>query len=131
MKHLQVHIDKVDDDSQWITGYIGDGTYEFYAKVDDEPNNQAVLKGRIIKLVIKRGNVKEKINEEEFWNDVVVNYDRGWIIKPEQKNSSHNEIMYAIIDELEKIACYNDRIYGGSILKKMVSKTKNALSFNQ
>lgn len=127
MRHLTVHIDKVEDDSPWVTGYVGDGTYEFYAKVEDEKHKLGVEKGRVIKLVIRKGEVKDQIDEEEFWKDVVANYDRCWIIKP--INAAATEVFYAVLDELEKIPVYKKRIYNGSVIKKVVSKTKSAFNF--
>ncbi|MNC20808.1 hypothetical protein D3C81_1115030 [compost metagenome] len=125
MLHLEVHFDKIEDDSHWVTGSVGNGQYKFYAKVEDEPSNAGINKGRTVKLVVRKGEVNnDNITEDEFWKDVVANYDRGWTDKP--VNSAAKEIFYAIFDELETIKSYNDRIYGGSKIKKALGKTKKA-----
>lgn len=126
MRHLKVHIDKIEDDSEWITGNIGDGAYEFYSKVEDKKSNNGIEKGRVIKLVIRKGEVKEKTKEDEFWKDVVANFDRSWLIKP--AGSEAIEVFYSILDELEKLPTYKERIYEGSQIKKFISKTKTILS---
>lgn len=126
MKHLEVYIDKTDDDSPWVTGSIGAGNYEFYAKVEDGANKKGVENGRITKLVIRKGEVKDQTNETQFWNDVVANFDRTWIIKP--KDSIATELFYAVLDELEKISVYKKRIYRGSLMNQFITKTKNAFS---
>ncbi|MNV95741.1 hypothetical protein D3C71_1906700 [compost metagenome] len=76
-------------------------------------------------MVVRKGEVtNDNITEDEFWKDVVANYDRGWTDKP--TSSAVKEVFYAIFDELEKIKPYKDRIYGGSTVRKIVSKTKKA-----
>ncbi|AEO93338.1 gp67 [Bacillus phage G] len=124
----KVHIDKIEDDSIWVTGTAEHhkSTYDWYAKVDDEKNKNGLDKGRVIKLVVRKGNMEEDMNEDEFWEGVVANYDRSWIIKP--KDSASTEIFYTILDELEQLEVYKKRIYGGSTIKKIVEKTKNTFS---
>lgn len=128
MRHLQVNINSIEDDSHWVTGSIGDGMYEFYAKLEDEEVKYGIDNGRTIKLVIRKGEVENQINESEFWEKVVVNYDRKWIIKPQ--GSASTEIFYAVLDELEKISPYKERIYGGSLINKIIAKTKNVFALN-
>jgi len=124
-----VIIDKVEDDSYWITGTANcnNQSYEWYAKVEDEKHKGGVEKGRVIKLTIRKGEFEEDSNEDEFWKGVVANYDRTWITKP--LDQAATEVFYTILDELEKIEAYKNRIYGGSLIKKVVAKTKNTFSF--
>jgi hypothetical protein len=67
------------------------------------------------------------MSEKIFWLGVVANYDRDWIIKPTGPEAT--EVFYVILDELEKIPKYDERIYCGSKIKKAIGKTKKALSF--
>jgi hypothetical protein len=127
MKHLNVIFDSIDDDSHWVTGFVGDGTYKFYSKVEDENKSYGVNKTRVVKLVIRKGEIKDNIAEDEFWSGVVANYDRGWVIKP--LNAATTEIFYVVVDELNKIPLYKDRIYNGSKIQKIFSKTKKVLTF--
>lgn len=123
MKHLKVFINPVEDDSMYVSGKVGNGTYEFYAKVFDEPSEYGIDGGRISKLTIVAGSIND--DPEELWNKVIVNYDRGWDIKP--SNSKHMEIFHAILDELERLPSYEERIYNGSKIKKIAHKTKNKI----
>lgn len=127
MRHLQVNIDPVTDDNAWVSGKVGTGTYQFFAKVYDEPSEKGIDGGRISKLTIKRGNVDIEDYPEDHWSNVIVNFDRGWDIKPQ--SSVEMEIFHAILDELEKIPLYEERIFNGSKVKQIISKTKNKLSF--
>lgn len=126
MKHLKVHVNKVDDDSVFVSGKVGNGNYEFYAKVEDEPSKDGINEGRVVKLTIKKGNVNVESHDEEYWDNVIINYDRAWFVKPEDPTST--EVYFVVLDELEQLESYDERIYGGSLLGKVIGKTKDKLS---
>ncbi|MNJ90113.1 hypothetical protein D3C87_77070 [compost metagenome] len=127
-KPVNVIIDKTEDDSDWVTGSVSVNShnYEFYGKVVDEKTKNTLDGGRIIKLVIRNGEVTEETTKDVFWLSVVANYDRSWLTKPEGPEAI--EIFYAVVDEMEKLPTYDARIYSGSKIKKVIGKTKKALS---
>lgn len=126
----KVNIDRVNDDSIWITGTAEHHgvIYDWYAKTEDEKNKNGIEKGRTTKLVIRKGKTYDSIDEQSFWDEVIANFDRTWITKP--TGPAATEIFYSIFDELEKIPAYEDRIYGGSKIRKVIERTKNAFYLN-
>ena len=69
----------------WTKGVCGN--YEFEAKVYDVGSNFGINKGRVSKLAI--------IPKGGSWRDCVVNYDRGWDLKPE--TLEHKEVLNEIL----------------------------------
>jgi len=63
--------------------------YKVSAKVHDDPSRFGLGKGRVSKLTVKTPGGK-----------TVINYDRGWDIKP--KNKTHREILGRIITKYQK-----------------------------
>lgn len=54
---------------------IGSETFTYDAKHFDEPSEYGIEGGRISKLGIRKGR------------EVVLNYDRGWVIEPETEGA--------------------------------------------
>lgn len=126
LHHLKVYFDRVSDDSKWVSGYIGNKEFQFYAKVEDEACAEGINGGRVVKLTIKKGEVKVDHHDEKYWDNVIVNYDRAWNVNP--NNPTATEVYFVILDELEEIPPYEERIYGGSALGKVIGKAKEKLS---
>lgn len=128
----KVYIDGIEDDSIWITGHAEhfNVIYDWYAKVKDEKDKSGIEKGRTVKLVVRKrdGSYEKELKEDDFWNGVVANFDRGWVIKP--TGSAATEVFYSIFDELESIKTYKERIYNGSKIKKVIEKTKSVFPIN-
>ncbi|MDF2534058.1 MAG: hypothetical protein K0R18_215 [Bacillales bacterium] len=129
-KPVEVTIHKVEDDSYWISGTAtcNNHLYEWYGKVDDEKSKNGLDKGRITKLVVRNGEVEDSTTEDVFWLSVIANFDRDWVTKPNGPEAT--EVFYSIVDEVERIETYDERIYCGSKIKKAIGKTKKALSLN-
>jgi hypothetical protein len=69
-------------DSNWVSGTVGGYTFE--AKLFDDPSPFGIAKGRVSKLAIY-----DPIAQKQ-----VVNYDRGWDIKPADGiKAYHNAVM--------------------------------------
>lgn len=62
----------------WASGVVD--RYEFSALILHEPTKLGIDKGRISKLSIWDPTLKE--NAKNFIDTCIVNYDRGWDIKP-------------------------------------------------
>ncbi len=74
-------------ESGWTVGTIGE--FRFRAKVYGAPSKYGIDNGRVSKLEIKKGTMP------------VVNYDRGWDIRPESEEIQ--EIFRAVLDYLEAL----------------------------
>lgn len=73
----------------WQKGHIGN-EYAWSGKIYEEPSKFGINNGKISKLTVNKNG------------KVVVNYDRGWDIKPKNKQDKEavNEILYEHNDEL-------------------------------
>ena len=71
----------------WANGTYADG-YRFEAKLFDEGSIYGIDKGRVSKLAICAPNGK--------W---IVNYDRGWDVRPETEE--HERVFKDILEFLE------------------------------
>lgn len=67
----EVRITQPQDERGWVKGQLG--KYSFSAKVYGAPSNYGINNGRVSKLSIR----------QEPGEGSVVNYDRGWDIRPE------------------------------------------------
>ena len=76
----------------WITGAVDD-THWFQAKLFDIGSSFGIKGGRVSKLCICKGVCFS-------WVGCIVNYDRGWDIKP--KSKSDKDILKAVVEYLEK-----------------------------
>jgi ABC-type enterochelin transport system substrate-binding protein len=72
----------------WVSGKISDAV-TFRAKVFDEPSEYGINKGKVSKL---------EIYENDKW---IVNYDRGWDVKP--KTPEHKEMYKAVMTRLKDL----------------------------
>lgn len=79
-------------DSNWVSGVVNGGQYEFEAKLYDEDSPYGINRGRVSKLTIRYGNTTG-------WYGVFVNYDRGWDIEPE--TTEEYEVLESVLDFLE------------------------------
>ena len=79
-------------DSNWCSGVAGD--YKFEAKLFDDGSCFGINFGRVSKLSLKR--LATVGNGQNWFNGVVVNYDRGWDIKPKRiagVRAAYNAVM--------------------------------------
>jgi hypothetical protein len=82
---MKAEFTEFNNDSPWVEGKVEN--YKFEAKIFDEGSEWGIEGGRVSKLTIA--------NENDEW---LVNYDRGWDIKPEEK---YIEYYNAVMDLLE------------------------------
>lgn len=81
-------------DSNWVKGTVGDYTFE--AKLFDNGSTYGINNGRISKLSIY--NDGERVAKRNFFAAYIVNYDRGWDIKPTKEAKPYFK---AVIELLE------------------------------
>lgn len=79
----------------WIDGTIGG--YRFQAKIFDEGSEYGINGGRVSKLCVWDEELRAK--KQGIWSATIVNFDRGWDIKP--KTAAHKAILSALLEYLE------------------------------
>lgn len=80
-------------DSNWVKGKVG--SYVFEAKLFDDSSTFGINNGRVSKLSIYND---EKRLKDGFFPACIVNYDRGWDIRPTKEN---RKIFKAVLAALE------------------------------
>lgn len=81
----------------WVDGTI-DG-FRFQAKIFDEGSRFGINEGRVSKLSIWDESKRQACRN--IFTASIVNYDRGWDIKPKKK--ADLDILDAVIEYLEKL----------------------------
>ncbi len=93
---LKAEFTKFEMGENWCEGVVGD--FFFQAKSFDVGSDFGINGGRVSKLSIKR---KETVgNGRDWFEGVVVNYDRGWDIKP-KKQKGVRKAFNAVMELLE------------------------------
>jgi hypothetical protein len=89
---VEIELTSCGSDTNWITGYIyhKKEVYKFEAKVFDEPSKYGIHNGRISKLWV------HPKGDPGNW---LINYDRGWDIKP---TFGFKKVLKALTDYLEE-----------------------------
>lgn len=82
---MKAEFTEFNNNDNWVEGKVEN--YEFGAKLYDEGSEWGIDGGRVSKLTIA--------DENDNW---ICNYDRGWDIKPEEKDI---ECYNAVIELLE------------------------------
>jgi len=68
---------EISKEDNWVTGRLKNSNLYFQAKIFANPSVHGINNGRISKLVVYEGP------EWTYdWDKVIINYDRGWDIKP-------------------------------------------------
>jgi len=79
----------------WASGVVD--RYEFSALVLHEPTKLGIDKGRISKLSIWDPIIKE--NTKNFIDACIVNYDRGWDIKPSKIAQPYYDAVKSLLEK--------------------------------
>jgi len=79
----------------WISGVVDQ--YEFSALIFNGPSKSGIDKGRISKLSIWDPVVKENTNN--FLGSCIMNYDRGWDIRPGKVAQPFYEKVKSLIEQ--------------------------------
>lgn len=90
---MKIKFTKFEKGENWVSAVINDGEYTISSKLFDEGSVFGIDEGRVSKLMIRDASIND------FWNSCIVNYDRGWDIKP--STDEHNAIFEAVMDFLE------------------------------
>jgi hypothetical protein len=73
---MNVEFTRFEKGENWVSGIVNNGEYTFSSKLFDEGSVHGIDGGRVSKLTIREGT---------GWNNVIVNYDRGWDVEPEDE----------------------------------------------
>ncbi|NIJ52499.1 DUF7678 domain-containing protein [Dyadobacter arcticus] len=82
----------------WVSGNVG--KYEFSALILAEPSKSGIDRGRISKLSILDPVVREKT--KSFIGSCIVNYDRGWDIRPSKIAEPFYNRLRILVDQIAK-----------------------------
>lgn len=80
----------------WVSAKVNDGEYTVSSKLFDEGSTFGINDGRVSKLSIRETS---KINELNWFDGCIVNYDRGWDIEPQ--TDKEKEVFEAVLNFLE------------------------------
>ena len=78
----------------WVSGYVG--SYEFSAFILKQPSKSGIDKGRVSKLAIWDPAIRKTTHS--FIGSCIVNYDRGWDIKPSRIAQPYYEKVKSLLD---------------------------------
>ena len=81
--------------AMWIAGVVD--KYEFSALVLNMPSKSGIDKGRISKLSVWDPVEREKTNN--FIGSCIVNYDRGWDIRPSKLAQPYYDVVKSLLDK--------------------------------
>lgn len=84
--------------TNWCDGKVG--KYNFQAKLFDEGSTFGIENGRVSKLSIWDEEKRQK--EQNFCNACVVNYDRGWDIKPSNEIKPYFDAVMTLLENSPK-----------------------------
>lgn len=84
----------------WISGHVD--KYEFSALVLPQPANTAIEKGRISKVSIWDPEQLESTGS--FIGSCIVNYDRGWDIKPSKLAEPYYKRVISLLSQKVNVA---------------------------
>lgn len=96
---MQAHFTKFHPGDNWVHGKIG--KYDFEAKLFDEGSSYGIDNGRVSKLAIYDNVVRYQ--KKSFHDACIVNYDRGWSIKPSQEDKPFYDAVMELLTNAPKL----------------------------
>lgn len=89
---------KFESGTNWCDGTVG--KYNFQAKLFDYGSDFGIDEGRVSKLSIWNQAVREE--KQDFLEACIVNYDRGWDIKPEGDTEPYFNAVMELLENAPK-----------------------------
>jgi hypothetical protein len=89
---------KFENDTNWCSGTIGE--YSFEAKIFDEGSMFGIKNGRVSKLSIWDEKIRQE--KQNFLAACLVNYDRGWDIKPTKDIKPYFKAVMKLLENAPK-----------------------------
>lgn len=90
---MKAEFTEFNNNDNWVEGKVEN--YKFSAKIFDEGSEFGINEGRVSKLTI--------IDEND---NCIVNYDRGWDIKPEEKYTKYYNAVMELLENAPKGILY-------------------------
>lgn len=84
--------------TNWCDGKIG--KYNFQAKLFDEGSTFGIKNGRVSKLAIWDEEIRQK--EQNLFKGCIVNYDRGWDIRPKKEFKPYFDAVMTLLENAPK-----------------------------
>jgi len=89
---------RFEKDENWCSGLVGG--FKFEAKLFDEGSIFGIKNGRVSKLSI--WDEKTRQITSNFFASCIVNYDRGWDIKPKKEYKNHFDAVMNLLENAPK-----------------------------
>ena len=89
---------KFQNGTNWCTGKVG--KYNFQAKLFDNGFEYGINNGRVSNLSIWDEEILQK--EQDFFNSCIVNYNRGWDIKPKKEFEQYFNAVMILLENAPK-----------------------------
>ena len=89
---------KFESGTNWCDGKIG--KYNFQAKLFDTGSTFGINDGRVSKLAIWDEKIRQE--KQNFFAGCVVNYDRGWDIKPKKDIKPYFDAVMELLENAPK-----------------------------
>ena len=83
----------------WVAGKVGN--YSFSAKLFDEGSDYGIKNGRVSKLAI--WDEVERKKWSDFFKSCIINYDRGWDIKPKKETRPYFNSVMELLENAPKL----------------------------
>lgn len=82
----------------WVHGTVG--KYTFESKLFDEVSTFGIQNGRVSKLSIYDDKLRQE--NRDFLASCIVNYDRGWDIRPSKENKPYFKAVMKLLENSPK-----------------------------
>lgn len=93
---MKIEFTKFTNGKNWVSAVVNDGEYLVSSKLFDEGSGYGINNGRVSKLSIRE---KAKTSENDWFQGCIVNFERGWDIRP--KEGKETEVFEAVLHFLE------------------------------
>lgn len=95
---IQAAFTKFNNADAWVDGTVGQ--YRFQAKLFDEGSTFGINNGRVSKLAIWDEEIRQE--KQNFFAGCIVNYDRGWDIKPKKTLKPFYDAVMSLLETAPK-----------------------------
>lgn len=93
-ENIEAIFTEFESNTNWCEGTVG--KYTFQAKLFDVGSEYGIDEGRVSKLSIWDQKVREE--KSDFLASCIINYDRGWDIKPNKNSKPYYEEVMKLLE---------------------------------
>lgn len=95
---IKAQFTKWESGTNWVSGTVG--KYTFESKLFDEGSTFGIKNGRVSKLSIYDESVR--MEKKDFFAACIVNYDRGWDMKPKKEFKPYYNAIMELLENSPK-----------------------------